>query len=84
MVRDELEMAMEQTGCGYPVTWLDAGLHNRPDRLPPGRVPQEGGRPDAALTRTAKRGIFSIWAASPARFFSRRYHEQIHLLRRPC
>ena len=33
MVRDELEMAMEQTGCGYPVTWLDAGLHNRPDRL---------------------------------------------------
>ena len=33
MVRDELERAMEQTGRQYPVTWLDAGLHNYPDRL---------------------------------------------------
>lgn len=33
MVRDELERAFEQTGCHYPVTWLDAGLHNYPDRL---------------------------------------------------
>ena len=33
MVRDELEKAMEQTGRHYPVTWLDAGLHNYPDRL---------------------------------------------------
>ena len=33
MVRDELERAFEQTGCQYPVKWLDAGLHNYPDRL---------------------------------------------------
>ena len=33
MLRDELEHAMAETGCSCPVTWLDAGLHNYPDRL---------------------------------------------------
>lgn len=33
MLRDELERAVAETGCKYPVTWLDAGLHNYPGRL---------------------------------------------------
>lgn len=33
MLRDELEDALAETGCRYPVTWLDAGLHNHPERL---------------------------------------------------
>ena len=33
MLRDELECAIAETGCHYPVIWLDAGLHNYPDRL---------------------------------------------------
>ena len=33
MLRDELDQAIAETGCSYPVTWLDAGLHNYPARL---------------------------------------------------
>lgn len=33
MVREELQQAMADTACTYPVTWLDAGLHNYPERL---------------------------------------------------
>lgn len=33
MLRDELEQAVRETGCDYPVTWLDAGLHNYPVKL---------------------------------------------------
>ena len=33
MLRQELSQAMKDTGCSYPITWLDAGLHNFPDKL---------------------------------------------------
>ena len=32
-IKDELKFAMRQTGCTYPVAWLEAGLHNVPERL---------------------------------------------------
>ena len=32
-MEDELNSALEKTGCGYPVIWLDSGLHNVPKRL---------------------------------------------------
>lgn len=32
-IEDELRIAMEQTGCDYPVRLLESGLHNWPDRL---------------------------------------------------
>lgn len=32
-IRPELETAMEQCGCEYPVIWMDAKLHDRPDKL---------------------------------------------------
>lgn len=33
MLQDELQRAMKETACTYPVTWLDAGLHNYPGKL---------------------------------------------------
>ncbi len=32
-IEDELRYAMERTGCGFPVVWLEQGLHNVPQRL---------------------------------------------------
>lgn len=33
MLRDELERAIEETGCTIPVHWIDRGLHSSPPRL---------------------------------------------------
>jgi hypothetical protein len=33
MLRDELELAMETTGCSYPVIWMEKGLHQFPQKL---------------------------------------------------
>ncbi len=33
MVKKELTAVMEETGCRYPVVWIDAGLHNTPNKL---------------------------------------------------
>ena len=33
MLRDEVELAMERTGAQVPVVWVDAGLHEHPERL---------------------------------------------------
>ncbi len=33
MLRDELELAMAQTGIQYPTIWLDKGLHDTPEKL---------------------------------------------------
>lgn len=32
-LEQELTAAMEQTGCRYPVLWIESGLHNVPQRL---------------------------------------------------
>jgi hypothetical protein len=32
-VRDELELALEREGVGYPVIWIESGLHSFPDKL---------------------------------------------------
>lgn len=32
-IADELDMAMDETGCTYPVHWIDSGLHLYPDSL---------------------------------------------------
>ena len=32
-LEDELQKVMAETGRDYPVLWLDAGLHNQPERL---------------------------------------------------
>ena len=32
-IEDELHHAMRETGCGYPVVWLESGLHNVPEQL---------------------------------------------------
>ena len=32
-IEDELRFAMEQTGCSYPIVWLEQGLHNVPEML---------------------------------------------------
>lgn len=32
-IEKELLAAMEQSGCDYPILWLDSGLHARPDKL---------------------------------------------------
>lgn len=32
-LEQELLAAMAQTGCRYPILWLEAGLHNWPDKL---------------------------------------------------
>lgn len=32
-IEKELYAAMEQTGCDYPILWLESGLHNWPDKL---------------------------------------------------
>ena len=32
-LEDELQKVMAETGLDYPVLWLDAGLHNQPERL---------------------------------------------------
>ena len=32
-IEDELNYAMERTGCAYPVFWLEQGLHNVPQKL---------------------------------------------------
>ena len=32
-MEDELNYAMSRTGCDYPVTWLESGLHNVPQKL---------------------------------------------------
>lgn len=33
IMQDELSHAMEKTGCGYPIVWLEQELHNVPERL---------------------------------------------------
>lgn len=33
VLRDELNLAIRETGCSYPVIWVDAGYHNDPDLL---------------------------------------------------
>lgn len=32
-LRDELELVMEQTGCAYPIHWVESGLHAHPEKL---------------------------------------------------
>lgn len=32
-IEQELLASMEETGCDYPVLWLESGLHNWPDKL---------------------------------------------------
>ncbi len=32
-ITDELNLAIKETGCEYPVLWMDAGLHRDPDIL---------------------------------------------------
>ena len=32
-ISDELNLAMEVTGVGYPVCWVESGLHNSPQKL---------------------------------------------------
>ena len=32
-IKQEVEKAMLQTGCEYPVSWIESGLHNVPDKL---------------------------------------------------
>ena len=32
-LKNELNLAMEQTGCEYPVIWIESGLHESPDKL---------------------------------------------------
>lgn len=32
-LEQELGAAIRQTGCTYPVVWIESGLHNTPDRL---------------------------------------------------
>ena len=32
-IEDELNFAMQQTGCTFPVVWLEPGLHNVPEKL---------------------------------------------------
>ncbi len=32
-IERELNAVMEQTGCGYPVIWLESGLHDVPKKL---------------------------------------------------
>lgn len=32
-IEQELLASMEETGCEYPVLWLESGLHNWPDKL---------------------------------------------------
>ncbi len=32
-IEQELHAAMEQTGCSYPVIWLESGLHDVPKKL---------------------------------------------------
>lgn len=32
-ISDELNMAIRETGCNYPVLWVDSGLHVYPDSL---------------------------------------------------
>ncbi len=32
-IEQELNAAMEQTGCDYPVVWLEPGLHDVPKKL---------------------------------------------------
>ena len=38
-IEDELDHAMRKTGCTHPVSWLESGLHNVPEKL--NRVLQE-------------------------------------------
>ena len=33
MLRDEVELVLSRTGIALPVTWMEKGLHNSPDRL---------------------------------------------------
>lgn len=32
-LENELNLVLEESGRGYPVVWLEAGLHNQPERL---------------------------------------------------
>lgn len=32
-IEDEIKQAMEKTDCQWPVQWIDAGLHNTPEKL---------------------------------------------------
>ena len=32
-IKDELNHAIAETNCGYPVVWLESGLHNYPEKL---------------------------------------------------
>lgn len=32
-IRDEVNLAISETGVNYPVLWIESGLHNFPDRL---------------------------------------------------
>jgi len=32
-IRDEVNLAITETGVNYPVLWIESGLHNFPDRL---------------------------------------------------
>ncbi|MDR3552577.1 MAG: DUF1638 domain-containing protein [Clostridia bacterium] len=32
-IADELTMAVKETGCSYPILWIDSGLHIQPDSL---------------------------------------------------
>ena len=32
-IEDELSLAMRETGCAYPISWLESGLHNVPEKL---------------------------------------------------
>ena len=32
-IRDEVNLAIKETGVNYPVLWIESGLHNFPDRL---------------------------------------------------
>ena len=32
-IKEELRQAVSQTGCTYDIFWLEAGLHNYPDKL---------------------------------------------------
>lgn len=32
-IRKEVEKALQETGCNYPISWVESGLHNVPKKL---------------------------------------------------
>ncbi len=33
MLRDEMSLAYEQTGCNYPIVWIESRLHMHPEKM---------------------------------------------------